>query len=859
MAVYLSPVGGVAAQFFDNDGNVLSGGKIYTYGAGSSTPVVTYTTASGSIPHSNPIILDSAGRVPSGEIWLTDGISYKFVLNNSNDVLIGTYDNIIGINSNFSNFIALQDIQTATAGQTVFTLANAYVPGANTLSVFVDGVNQYDGVSYSYVETNSNTVTFASGLHVGALVKFTTVQTLTTTQATTAGLVTYTPAGTGAVSTTVQTKLRQWISPEDYGAVGDANEITDASINAGSNVLTTATGHFVASDVGKRISVWGAGSGNYSLVATIATFTSSSSITLSTNASTSVSGVVAQYGTDDWQALQNAVTYLYSLGGGTLKAPRNYFICRGVNGNSEFNQFNCAFQYCSNINFDFSGGGVYGTLSFNTNNGAATVKTYNTEVINGTFRAVGDRVEAPNSSTEWNVITFIYAENIKVSGVNIFVPPGARAISFQSDSAVGTDATKLKNIIFDDFIINGPPTASLQYLSDGIDLLTGDADGIYDSINISNGIISNVGRGFATQNPGGTGTYKNNMLMLSNLQFLDVRVTGMHIADVFGLMIDNVRIVAKPDTASSYVYEGRGFTSYNCVTLGNINNLSVLGVDLTGLQVAVAISKVGSATAEYTFSDLYVGVDGVVYKWANGLSLNVSDCSINNALLANCTIGMDSSATQRNAINGLITRDNTTDFGTQAVLDRRSGKLNVSNYRDFDSGQNPAPVSFDGIVASGRLRYSTVPIGSVAYGSMGTDSVQVAGTLYVADMAIPRAMTITGIGVLNGSTVGTDKVIYGLYADTGVLLASTALAGTTTSGANAFQQIALTAPIFVRGPARFAIVVQYNGTTDKMRKIAANTFIDVMTQDEVGVFGTIQSVSYDNTFTADIGPIAYVY
>ena len=98
MAVNISPVGGIAAQFFDNNGNVLSGGKIYTYLAGTSTPSATYTSSAGSIAHANPIILDSAGRVPGGEIWLTDLIQYKFVINNSSDTLIGTYDNISGIN-----------------------------------------------------------------------------------------------------------------------------------------------------------------------------------------------------------------------------------------------------------------------------------------------------------------------------------------------------------------------------------------------------------------------------------------------------------------------------------------------------------------------------------------------------------------------------------------------------------------------------------------------------------------------------------------------------------------------------------------------------------------------------------------
>ena len=234
MAVFLSPVGGVAAQFFTNTGAVLTGGKIYTYAAGTTTPAVTYTNSGGVTAWTNPIVLDAAGRVSgSGEIWLSDGVSYKFVLKDSNDVLIATYDNIIGINASFSNFIANQEIQVATAGQTVFTLANAYTPAANTLSVFVDGVNQYGpSATYAYVETSPNVVTFNNGLHVGALVKFTTVQSLTTTQATDASLVSYNEGDAGAVAYTVQAKLRQYVSVKDFGAVGDGVTNDTNAINA---------------------------------------------------------------------------------------------------------------------------------------------------------------------------------------------------------------------------------------------------------------------------------------------------------------------------------------------------------------------------------------------------------------------------------------------------------------------------------------------------------------------------------------------------------------------------------------------------------------------------------------------------
>ena len=72
MAVFLSPIGGAGWQFFNNDGTVLSGGLLYTYTAGTTTPQASYTTSAGNIAHSNPIVLNSAGRVPTGEIWLIE-------------------------------------------------------------------------------------------------------------------------------------------------------------------------------------------------------------------------------------------------------------------------------------------------------------------------------------------------------------------------------------------------------------------------------------------------------------------------------------------------------------------------------------------------------------------------------------------------------------------------------------------------------------------------------------------------------------------------------------------------------------------------------------------------------------------
>jgi hypothetical protein len=99
MTVNLSCFAGVGQQLFDNNGIPLAGGLIYSYLAGTNTPATTYTSSSGSIAQSNPIVLDSAGRVPSGEIWVTPDQLYKYVVKTATGTLLNTYDNIPSITS----------------------------------------------------------------------------------------------------------------------------------------------------------------------------------------------------------------------------------------------------------------------------------------------------------------------------------------------------------------------------------------------------------------------------------------------------------------------------------------------------------------------------------------------------------------------------------------------------------------------------------------------------------------------------------------------------------------------------------------------------------------------------------------
>jgi len=95
MSVNLSPIGN-GISFLDNTGQPLAGGLLYTYQAGSSTPLTSYTDVNGLIPNANPIVIGTDGRLPS-ELWFQAGYNYKLVLKDSVGNLIATYDNIYGI------------------------------------------------------------------------------------------------------------------------------------------------------------------------------------------------------------------------------------------------------------------------------------------------------------------------------------------------------------------------------------------------------------------------------------------------------------------------------------------------------------------------------------------------------------------------------------------------------------------------------------------------------------------------------------------------------------------------------------------------------------------------------------------
>ena len=89
-------------QFFNQNGVPLASGQIFTYAAGTTTPLATYTDQSGLTPNANPIILDSTGQAP---IWLGPS-AYKFVIEDSLSNVIETVDQVQSITYQINQLIS---------------------------------------------------------------------------------------------------------------------------------------------------------------------------------------------------------------------------------------------------------------------------------------------------------------------------------------------------------------------------------------------------------------------------------------------------------------------------------------------------------------------------------------------------------------------------------------------------------------------------------------------------------------------------------------------------------------------------------------------------------------------------------
>lgn len=162
-----------------------------------------------------------------------------------------------------------------------------------------------------------------------------------------------------------------------------------------------------------------------------------------------------------------------------------------------------------------------------------------------------------------------------------------------------------------------------------------------------------------------------------------------------------------------------------------------------------------------------------------------------------------------------------------------------------------------------------VPIGDVAYTSIGTSEDDVANKRMVTSLYLPRTSKITGVTVLQGTTATTDNITSGIHDSLGNPVVNTGATGVLLATASTFKNLPITAnatgaaqtTTILTGPALYFVTVNANGATaEALRLLAASTYNNVLTAGTTSVtFGTFAAFTPPTTFTATVGPVLCLY
>jgi hypothetical protein len=157
-------------QGFNAAGQPLNLGTIEIYLAGTNTPTPTYTTSTGAIQNSNPIVLNNG--FPPNQIWMQDGVPLKFVVKDAAGSTINTYDNIqsslslLADTSNVANgdaLVGVKRISTGGPGITLHQWIEGQVFSAVEFNVVADGVTDNTSTMQAAINAAEAVISTGSG------------------------------------------------------------------------------------------------------------------------------------------------------------------------------------------------------------------------------------------------------------------------------------------------------------------------------------------------------------------------------------------------------------------------------------------------------------------------------------------------------------------------------------------------------------------------------------------------------------------------------------------------------------------------------------------------------------------------
>jgi len=108
------------------NGSPLALGQIYTYQTGTTTPLATYTDATGNSSNTNPVILDANGAASNatGQIWLATSPNYDLVVKTATGTTLYTISNVTGMGNVATPGLTLANIDMNN--YSITTTANNY-------------------------------------------------------------------------------------------------------------------------------------------------------------------------------------------------------------------------------------------------------------------------------------------------------------------------------------------------------------------------------------------------------------------------------------------------------------------------------------------------------------------------------------------------------------------------------------------------------------------------------------------------------------------------------------------------------------------------------------------------------------